>query len=140
MICFIKMGERISLLSFLLIFTSAARPVSSIPRFSVRLMNQTVQEGMPVTFTVDVNGFPVPSLNWQKDGQTIKNDPRYNIWSDGGKSTLSISSVLQDDNSWFQCTAVNIAGTASSRLRLTVVPSKMINLDFSIHISCIMNY
>lgn len=128
------------MLSFLFIFTSAARPVSSIPRFSVRLMNQTVQEGMPVTFIVEVTGFPVPSLNWQKDGQTIKNDARYDIRSDGGKSTLSISSVLQDDNSWFQCTAVNIAGTASSRLRLTVVPSKMINLDFSIHNSCINYY
>lgn len=99
-----------------------ARPLSSTPRFVSRMTNQTVPEGAPVSFTVEVTGYPVPGVNWTRNGQMLHNDHRYNIQTVGGNSILSIKAATQDDNGWFQCTAANVAGTASNRMRLSVLP------------------
>jgi hypothetical protein len=42
------------------------------------------------------------------------------IETEGGRSTLTIDAVQPQDSSWFQCSAANVAGTASTRGKLTV--------------------
>jgi len=103
---------------------SAARAVSSAPRFVERLQNQTVREGDPVAFTVDAVGVPAPMLGWAKDGRSVPGagggDDRYRVETDGARSTLAIAAARPDDNAWFQCTAASVAGTAVNRARLVV--------------------
>ena len=44
----------------------------------------------------------------------------YRIETDGAHSTLHIASAAMADNAWFQCSAVNVAGTATSKSKLVV--------------------
>lgn len=99
-----------------------ARPVSSAPRFTERLQNQTVREGQPVRFTAEAVGVPVPMIGWQKDGRMLptSGDDRYRVETDGGLSSLHIAAARPNDNAWFQCTAASAAGTATNRARLVV--------------------
>ena len=99
----------------------AARPVSSAPRFTERLQNQSVNEGQPVHFTAEAVGVPQPMLGWSKDGRILPvAGEHYRIETDGGRSSLHIAAARPDDNAWFQCTAASVVGTAVNRARLIV--------------------
>ena len=39
---------------------------------------------------------------------------------DNGRATLFINNATKADAAWFQCTAVNVAGSASTRAKLVV--------------------
>ena len=99
-----------------------ARAMSSAPRFTERLQNQTVHEGQPVLFTAEAVGVPVPMFGWLKDGRMlpVSGDDRYRIETDGGRTSLHIAAARADDNAWFQCNAASVAGTAINRARLVV--------------------
>jgi len=99
-----------------------ARAISTAPRFTERLQNQSVREGQPVCFTAEATGVPVPMIGWQKDGRMLPGaaDDRYRIETDGSRSSLHISSARPEDNAWFTCTAASVAGTAVNRARLVV--------------------
>lgn len=97
-----------------------ARESASLPRFVDRMINQTVSEGMPVTFDAEAVGFPVPMMSWQKDGRMLSSDDQYQVQMHGGRSSLHIVRARPEDNAWFQCTAANVAGVATNRARLIV--------------------
>jgi len=97
-----------------------ARAEASHPRFIERMANQTVKQGEPVTFCAVAEGVPTPMMSWQKDGRMISSDNQYQIQTDNGRSTLHMPSAAPQDHAWWQCTAANIAGTASNRARLIV--------------------
>lgn len=42
------------------------------------------------------------------------------IQTEGGRSTLTIPAAHVSDGAWFQCSAANVAGTASTRAKLNV--------------------
>ena len=96
--------------------------MTSAPRFTERLQNQTVREGQSAFFTTEAVGVPVPMIGWQKDGRMLpaSGDDRYRIETDGSRSSLHIAAARPDDNAWFQCTAANVGGTAINRARLIV--------------------
>lgn len=85
------------------------------------MADQSVNEGQSVTFTVEVEGFPPPMLSWQKDGYHITSSDRYQIHTEGYRSTLYIPVVGPEDNAWFQCTAGGPGGTATNRVKLIVL-------------------
>ena len=45
----------------------------------------------------------------------------YRITTDGSRSTLTIANPTIADSAWFQCSAVNVSGSASTRAKLTVI-------------------
>ncbi|ESO07120.1 hypothetical protein HELRODRAFT_191066 [Helobdella robusta] len=102
------------------------------PRFGCRLPNQTVQLGQPVTFTVDVEGIPQPTVTWEKNDQPITSGDRYKIVGDGYRSTLYIPFVTIDDNAWFQCVATSSGGTSVNKFRLTVEDDKKVAVRKSV--------
>ena len=59
-------------------------------------------------------------MGWQKDGKMLSDTPMHRIQTEGTKSSLYIDKALPDDSAWFQCTAANIAGTATNRAKLIV--------------------
>ncbi|CAG5126017.1 unnamed protein product, partial [Candidula unifasciata] len=89
------------------------------PRFIDRMQNYTVVEGHPVTLRCVATGVPTPMMSWQKDGHMLS-ELDYRIETDGGRSTLYIDSAEVSDSAWFQCSAVNVAGTATTRCKLVV--------------------
>ena len=44
----------------------------------------------------------------------------FRIEIDNGRSTLFIEDAKKPDAAWYQCSAVNVAGTASTRAKLVV--------------------
>ena len=103
------------------VFVFSARAAAEIPRFVQRMANQTVKAGDSVTLTAEAVGVPIPMMSWQKDNRMIESGDRYIITTNGSVSMLYIPCVQPDDGTWFQCCAVNIAGTASNRCKLTVI-------------------
>ena len=90
------------------------------PKFVERMKNYTIVEGQPVTLTCHAEGVPAPMMSWQKNNKMIVPNQDYKIDTVGGRSSLQIPKASLSDSAWFQCSAVNIAGTASTRSKLVV--------------------
>lgn len=90
------------------------------PRFVERIQNFNIREGQPVALRCQVIGIPQPMISWQKDGKMLVPNKPYRIETEGGRSTLTIDAVQPFDSAWFQCSAANVAGTASTRGKLSV--------------------
>ena len=98
-----------------------ARQALQPPRFTERPHGITVREGEPVTFQCRASGVPAPVMSWQKDGYMItQSDHHYRVDNEDGRSVLTIDRAAGTDSAWYQCTAVNVAGTASNRAKLIV--------------------
>ncbi len=97
-----------------------AKQAAAAPKFTDRIFNQKVQEGEQVVMTACAIGIPPPMMSWQRDGKMLDKDARYQVQTEPGRSVLTIPAAMAADNAWFQCSAVSIAGTASSRARLIV--------------------
>ena len=107
--------------SFFIYFSLTAHAEAQPPRFVDRLHNLSVREGDPVVLSAEATGVPTPMLAWQKDGKMITtNDKVYKVETEGGRSSLFIESANPKDDAWYQCNAVNVAGSASNRARLIV--------------------
>ena len=91
-----------------------------MPRFVDRMGNQTVLEGQSAEFHAQAVGVPVPMMSWQKDGRHITPGNKYHIETEGSSSSLFIPILAPEDTAWYQCTAANLAGTATNRARLIV--------------------
>jgi len=104
-----------------------ARQVQTAPHFVERLSARTAAEGSAVTLSAEVVGVPTPTVLWNKDGQQLTppagDKKPYHIAMDGGRATLRFDRVMPTDAGWYQCTAMNSAGTATSRAKLTVQTS-----------------
>jgi len=105
----------------------SARQVQTAPHFVERLSAQTAAEGSPVTLTAEVVGVPTPTVVWSKDGQqlaTPRDDKQnYHMDSKAGRVRLRFDRVAPSDAGWYQCTAMNAAGNATSRAKLTIQAS-----------------
>ena len=101
-----------------------ARQVQTAPHFVERLSAKTAAEGDPVALSAEVVGVPAPTVLWSKDGQQLAppggDEKPYRVVMDGGRVTLRFDRVALTDAGWYQCTAMNSAGTATSRAKLTV--------------------
>lgn len=94
-------------------FTGDARGLgagSSHPRPTTRLrldQNQPgvvdAHPGQRVRLTCRAEGFPPPTIQWQRDGQVLSS-PRYQLQSDG---SLVIGHVAAEDSGFYACVAFN---------------------------------
>lgn len=110
--------------------TAKGRP--AVPQFTGQLKDSTVLEGSSSVMTARYTGYPEPSVTWQKDGRTIAvNNEHYYIHTEEGKSTLFMKSSDSSDTALYQCTAVNIQGTATTKARLTVQSMRLLVLFFN---------
>ncbi|CAG0878668.1 unnamed protein product [Darwinula stevensoni] len=94
------------------------------PKFVERFSTTNVREGESIILQCRAIGTPVPKLSWQKDGVVIQTSPGCIIHTEGGSSTLEISSAQEKDSAWYQCMATNTAGSAATRARVSVEVQK----------------
>ncbi|XP_014671149.1 PREDICTED: titin-like [Priapulus caudatus] len=92
------------------------------PQFKLKLRNQKVTEGGPAEFMCIVTGYPIPSLNFYRNGKRIANCDRYTIESlGGGEWTLVIHPTTLIDNAMFMAVTKNRLGKEECSANLTVV-------------------
>lgn len=104
----------------------ALEPDPSLPAFTEHPQSQTVPYGASVTFTVAVTGYPVPVIQWCKDGVPIDGET---------STTLTLSNLTFADEGSYTAKATNSVGTVESDAGvLTVVdlvPPTIETLDAS---------
>lgn len=85
------------------------------PRIVTQPSNQTVIEGLSVSFAVDATGDPVPSYQWRKNGEDLPGQTNF---------ALDISDVQSGDEGLYSVSVYSIAGiVVSSNALLSVAPS-----------------
>lgn len=67
-----------------------------------------------------MEGYPIPNINWFKDGTLLKNNRRYEQSFANGQVTLKVPECVQDDGAVFSCLATNLAGQDSTSCNVTV--------------------
>ncbi|KAL4635075.1 hemicentin-1 [Arapaima gigas] len=113
------------------------------PVIQVHLSNLEVILNNLITLPCRAEGYPRPSITWQKEG--------INVLSSGGRFTVLPSGALQitrakvEDSGTYMCVAQNLAGTALAKTKLKVqVPpiissqtkSYVVAFDSSITLQC----
>ncbi|MEE6476698.1 hypothetical protein FKM82_011185 [Ascaphus truei] len=91
--------------------------VQAIPQFIVIPQDRNVFEGHTVDFHCEAQGNPQPVIAWTKGGSQLSVDRRHQVLSTG---TLRISRVALHDHGQYECQAVNIVGSKSTAVHLTV--------------------
>lgn len=101
--------------------------ISAIPTLVVRPTAQTVESGEEVKFHCHSQGSPQPFIFWSLEGNRTlifdgsSNSRYFAVTSTDGKSTLTLTNTtVQDSGTVVVCSAVNEAGSASARARLTI--------------------
>lgn len=109
------------------ITASALLIVHAPPTFTTKPQSQAVEAGRDVTFHCNVKGNPPPFIFWTFEGDralvyTGSNFANYEAFTTSeGFSTLVLKEAqVQDSGTVVICSAINAAGSVSSRTRLTV--------------------
>ncbi|CAL8088030.1 unnamed protein product [Calicophoron daubneyi] len=102
------------------------RPVAQpgdAPRFIRELSSQTTKEGDEINLQCQAVGYPVPKLNWYKDGEPIDNNLDYMTTEMAGSGCLKVrrSRVALHEGTYI-CKATNNLGEASTTCHVTVQP------------------
>ncbi|XP_053325662.1 hemicentin-1 [Spea bombifrons] len=87
------------------------------------LVNETV------ILNCSVNGYPVPTISWQKDGHHIKAGEQYQLLHDG--RSLQIVNAQLMDTGRYVCIVENVAGSVQKSFNLNIyVPPNIIGSHF----------
>lgn len=90
----------------------------NVPPYLVGPSNLTVVQGSNATFSATVSGFPVPSIQWQKNGVNM---------TGASSAALTITNAqYPTDQATYTIVATNIAGAASNSATLTVIAPPVI--------------
>lgn len=82
-------------------------------------------EGSTCCFECHCTGFPIPSVSWQKDSETIPTShPYYKTEYFSGVARLCIAEVVKEDEGAYRCKAENREGAASTTAYMTVKEDK----------------
>jgi hypothetical protein len=100
------------------------------PTFIEHLHNLIIPEGKDEILSCTCSGTPVPTVTWQKDGKVLTPDKEYRIDTNGGHSRLHIANAVKADEGWYQCTAINSAGSTITRTKVTVLRNKKFLIIF----------
>jgi len=90
------------------------------PQLIQPLRDTTVDEGNPATFQCKIVATPEPVVQWYYDNQVIKPSKYFQMHSQGGVQTLTITGAFPEDEGVYKCTARNQAGEVTCIAHLKV--------------------
>ncbi|XP_014248360.1 roundabout homolog 2-like isoform X2 [Cimex lectularius] len=104
------------------ITAKAALTVHSAPSFVVKPQDRTVSLNGLADFDCLAEGNPRPSVFWTKEGSQVLMFPgnSYGRLAVSQTGKLSIHGVLREDSGFFVCSALSVAGSATTRAFLQV--------------------
>ena len=73
-----------------------------------------VVSGTTASFTCSASGQPSPYFSWYRDDGLLTTEEEVSIVTSGGRSTVSVAGVGEEEEGGYHCEAVNSLGTASS--------------------------
>ncbi|XP_058062873.1 obscurin [Anopheles bellator] len=93
------------------------------PSFMKKINDLTLLEGMKAKFTVCVDGFPMPTVEWIRDGRRLVPSEKYRIEAEkNGLARLIVDDVQEEDLGRYSCKAVNNMGDAICHANLKFEP------------------
>ncbi|XP_029947768.1 myomesin-2 [Salarias fasciatus] len=96
-------------------------PMIRGPHFLVRLRSHTVFEHTPIQLFCTVEGFPMPTVKWYKDGVILdRSSGKYLVKSKGGSHSLEIPRCTTDDTALYTAVAGNSHGQVSTQASVVV--------------------
>uniref|UniRef100_A0A182M1D5 Ig-like domain-containing protein n=1 Tax=Anopheles culicifacies TaxID=139723 RepID=A0A182M1D5_9DIPT len=100
----------------------ASLTVNTPPVFIVRPQDQKVTVNGVVTFKCSAGGSPLPSVFWTREGSQTLMFPNnsYGNMHVSGQGSLQIRGVQREDDGYFVCSALSVAGSVTSRVYLQV--------------------
>ncbi|KJH40766.1 immunoglobulin I-set domain protein [Dictyocaulus viviparus] len=100
------------------------KPAGYPPHFTQTLVSLVASEGESAKFEGVVTGWPIPNVEWSKDGVPLTNNslPYIDISYIGGKVMLVFKRCDSSHSGKFKCTARNASGVATSSAQLVVRP------------------
>ncbi|NXB05638.1 TITIN protein, partial [Cnemophilus loriae] len=92
------------------------------PTFTQPLQSVVALEGSAATFEAHISGFPVPEVNWYRDGQVLSAAtlPGVQISFSDGRAKLVIPTVTEANSGRYTVQATNGSGQATSTAELLV--------------------
>lgn len=100
-----------------LISWSVSFPSSVPPLISSQIKSYVVALDASITLLCQAEGHPSPEVTWHKDGQLVTESVRQRVLNSG---SLQIAFAQPSDTGRYTCTAINVAGSNSLELSLTV--------------------
>ncbi|XP_078083679.1 hemicentin-1-like [Mustelus asterias] len=91
--------------------------LQSAPVFTVEPLDTVVGLGDRVSLHCQAAGEPLPTVEWIKDGQPVRENERLVVLPN---STLQILSTVKDDTGEYECVARNLMGSSFVAITLTV--------------------
>uniref|UniRef100_A0A182IUZ2 Ig-like domain-containing protein n=1 Tax=Anopheles atroparvus TaxID=41427 RepID=A0A182IUZ2_ANOAO len=100
----------------------ASLTVNTPPVFTVRPQDQKVVVNSVVTFKCSADGSPLPSVFWTREGSQTLMFPNnsYGNMAVTGQGSLQIHGVQREDDGYFVCSALSVAGSVTNRVYLQV--------------------
>lgn len=92
-----------------------------IPEFIEKLSNLRIKDGESLSLKCSVKGTPEPQVEWTKNGQILRSSDIMDLKYKNGVATLAIGEVYPEDEGDYVCKATNLAGTTTTRCKLTVI-------------------
>ena len=90
------------------------------PKFTTALSDIEIEDGQSVTLSVEVDGFPTPSIKWFIDDEEIIEGDGIALTQDGNKHSLKIQEAILEDDGEYICVAENSVGESSCTAMLCV--------------------
>nr|XP_032802510.1 striated muscle-specific serine/threonine-protein kinase-like [Petromyzon marinus] len=104
------------------------RSSESLPAFTVKLKDELLVEGEPVTLCCSPTGSPAPTISWLKDRKLLEPDERVRLaGSADGRQLLTIVRAGMADAGVYECMAVNSLGIATTSCTLARAGTSLVN-------------
>lgn len=91
-------------------YSSALEKRKEKPVFLSQLSPEAVTSGETARFTVQVSGFPKPTVEWSHNGKVIRSSSTYQLTEEKEEYTLVITQVTSEYEGEYSCTASNRFG------------------------------
>jgi hypothetical protein len=104
--------------------------ITTAPTLKAQLKDLEILRGQDATFTVDVQGFPIPEIIWTRGtDKVIELNDKY-TWADDQHRQLIIHNIQVEDEDEYNVRIHNQFGEVSSKAKLSCLSKLFITINF----------
>uniref|UniRef100_A0A3Q2ZLQ1 Titin n=1 Tax=Kryptolebias marmoratus TaxID=37003 RepID=A0A3Q2ZLQ1_KRYMA len=91
------------------------------PKLQITFNTFTVKNGADLKVEIPVTGHPAPKIEWQKDGQAVKETSRLEVLTKASLTVLHIRHAAREHSGQYSVTASNNAGKDTGEVTVVVL-------------------